>query len=302
MNKPTIYALFMAVLGLMLYQQHRISTLKQDRDGWRTRSLMLQDDLLGDSLLLAGNWAAARAHHQHADPETRAVWLANVDAVERADNVRKSKETDLLKKLSAQSEELALTQKTAEHLREQIVDMRKRMRVLADSAQSRAMEYFHIAQQRDSLLQEKEAVLTQLTEQLHQLSTALESKTVVRFKSPAGVDILYFGQTKDEKPHGHGLGFYSNGTKYDGEWDAGDKHGMGNYTYPNGERYEGTFSRNKRNGLGTYTWPNGDTYRGYWKDDKRNGEGAIKNAKGQVLRSGLWQNDKLAEGRAVDLK
>lgn len=302
MQQTHFYALLIAAILLLLFQQYRISALQAERSDWQTRARNLQDVHLGDSLLLAGDWAAARAHWQDADPPTRARWLANVDAAEQADTERKTKEAVTLRNLSAQTAQLEQIQKSEEQLREHVEDLRKKMRSLHDSAQRHAKAYFSLAYQRDSLLQEKEQVLAQMSEQLQQLSLAVQNKTVLRLKSPAGVDILYFGQTEEGKPQGHGLGFYANGTKYEGDWENGDKHGNGTYTYPNGERYEGTFNRNKREGLGTYTWPNGDTYRGYWKDDKRNGEGAIKNAKGQVLRSGLWKNDKLAEGRAVDLK
>jgi len=302
MKKLRLISSVIVLIGLGLKQQLRLNSLEQDVETWQARAMALQGAHLGDSLIRAGNWAAAREMYQNTGFTIRENWLARVDAAERADADRISKESALLNRLNEQTEQLAVSQKTAEDLQEQIAILRYNMRLLRDSAHGHAKEMLHLAQQHDSLWQEKEAVQAQLSEQLQRFNTELQNKAMLRFKSPTGVDIVYFGQTLDGKPHGRGTGFYSNGTNYEGEWVSGEKHGEGIYIYPNNERFEGTFMYNKRNGFGIYTWPNGDTYRGYWKDDKREGEGTIKNAKGQVLRSGLWQNDKLAEGRAVDLK
>jgi len=54
--------------------------------------------------------------------------------------------------------------------------------------------------------------------------------------------------------------YYSNGEKYDGEWDNGKISGKGNvenlklgrFYFHNGEKYDGEWSDNKENGKGKF--------------------------------------------------
>lgn len=300
MKKRILLTVLSAAVVLLIWQQYRLNSTQKERDAWKNDAEMLQTKHIGDSLLQTGDWAAARTHAQTIAPALRTAWLATVDTAEQAYLERQAADSTLRHQAASNNRQLVQTQQAENILRHEVSALRHSMRLLRDSAQARAMAYFQIAEQRDSLLREKTAIEAELAEQVQHLTEEVQSKSMLRFKSPAGVDILYFGRAVDGKPHGKGIGFYANGTNYEGDWDTGDKHGTGVYTYPNGERYEGTFVRNKRNGLGTYTWPNGDTYRGFWKDDMRNGEGAIKNDKEQILRSGLWENDKLVKGMGVD--
>lgn len=301
MKKHLPQALLALALLLLLFLYSRLRTAQNDLNDWKATAQTLQQAHVGDSLLLIGDWDAARAHGQALAPEARSAWLALVDSAEQANRADSAVQADQQGQRDAQARLLTEALQAEETLQDEVHELKNELRALRDSVSTRAMAILQVAQQRDSLFREKEAMMSDLTEQVSRLTEQVESQSMLRLKSPAGVDILYFGQTQNGRPHGKGIAFYANGNSYDGTWDSGDKHGSGTYTYPKGERYEGGFSRNQRDGLGTYTWPNGDTYRGYWKADRRNGEGVIRNTKGQVLRSGIWQNDKLVQGKNVQL-
>ena len=51
----------------------------------------------------------------------------------------------------------------------------------------------------------------------------------------------YEGELKDDEPHGHGTGYYSDGTiMYEGEWEDGLAHGKGTAYWEDGTiLYEG---------------------------------------------------------------
>ncbi len=149
-------------------------------------------------------------------------------------------------------------------------------------------------------LMSREVALTQLESKSDSLRNIMqvsekEKAEVIKFKSPSGVEITYFGQIKSGKPHGEGIGLYANGNKYEGEWSEGQKHGRGKYTFPNGEYYDGKFVNNQREGYGQYFWPNGDVYVGFWLNDRRHGKGVIKDYTGKVISTGEWVNDALSK-------
>lgn len=45
-------------------------------------------------------------------------------------------------------------------------------------------------------------------------------------------------------------------------------HGEGVYTWTDGRKYEGQYENDKKNGHGIYTWTDGREYEGYWKNGK----------------------------------
>ena len=67
--------------------------------------------------------------------------------------------------------------------------------------------------------------------------------------------------------------FYSDGTKYIGEWKAGKKNGQGWEDFKSGNVYEGNHVDNQREGQGTMTYTDGTKYKGEWKAGKKNGHG-----------------------------
>jgi hypothetical protein len=134
-----------------------------------------------------------------------------------------------------------------------------------------------------------------LTVQIELLGKKIDEQKTLKFKSPGGTQITYFGTTKDEKAHGNGIGLYANGNSYEGEWLEGQKHGKGVYKWADGERYEGDFILNKRTGFGIYYWSSGESYHGYWENDKQHGEGVILDKSGKEKQKGLWKNGRFSE-------
>jgi hypothetical protein len=127
-----------------------------------------------------------------------------------------------------------------------------------------------------------------------------DQQKLLKFKSPGGVDIYYVGYVnKDQKASGNGVGVYSNGNTYEGQWKNGKKHGLGMYKFPDGEYYEGDFEQDKRQGFGKYMRKSGEYYKGYWQADFREGEGVIYDKNGNVIKSGIWKQDKLVTEQKV---
>lgn len=54
------------------------------------------------------------------------------------------------------------------------------------------------------------------------------------------------------------------------------KSGSGVLNYTNGNRYEGEYENDKRHGHGTLYYANGDKYVGQWKNDQKHGSGNFK--------------------------
>ncbi|MFZ6051763.1 MORN repeat-containing protein [Halocola ammonii] len=115
------------------------------------------------------------------------------------------------------------------------------------------------------------------------------------FTSSKGNDVHYIGGVESGKANGEGVGLWSTGSRYRGEWKNNERHGEGTFHWPDGERYEGEFKSDKRHGKGSYFWSNGESFVGLWKNDKRNGKGTFYNADGKVVASGMWEDDELVE-------
>jgi len=71
---------------------------------------------------------------------------------------------------------------------------------------------------------------------------------------------------------GAGVIAFSNGQRYEGEWDD-LLNGYGVYAFPSGERFEGEFRNDRRNGLGVHSYSDGGSYEGEQHDDSRSGFG-----------------------------
>ena len=113
------------------------------------------------------------------------------------------------------------------------------------------------------------------------------------FKTSKGSQLHYVGQVKQGKANGYGVAILSTGSRYEGEWKDNQRHGQGSFYWPDGEYYVGTYRNDKRSGEGTYFWPNGEKFVGRWADDERTGEGVFYGKKGDVVASGLWEEDEL---------
>jgi len=146
-------------------------------------------------------------------------------------------------------------------------------------------------------------------------------------------NMIYEGQWRKNKEHGHGSLFNGNRSQtiYVGEWERGKMHGIGTYYYhtigrdgklEEGGKFCGDFKENSRHGIGKYSltdgstydgewrdnvpcgkglfyWPDGSTYDGHWKDGKRHGMGKLDSADG-FMYDGMWiYNAMEGKGSAV---
>ncbi len=125
----------------------------------------------------------------------------------------------------------------------------------------------------------------------------------------------YVGEWKDNKRNGQGIATFANGNIYEGEFKNGEYHGQGIIIFKSGNKYAGEFKNSKRHGKGTFTFANGDQYIGEFKNGKFNGQGTFsfingvkdvgkfKNGKlngfairydkkGNILKKGIWRDDK----------
>ena len=64
--------------------------------------------------------------------------------------------------------------------------------------------------------------------------------------------ISYTGNFDKGLRNGNGVGYYSNGNIYEGEWVNDKKHGHGKYIFKNGDIYEGEFKNDEINGKGIF--------------------------------------------------
>lgn len=90
-----------------------------------------------------------------------------------------------------------------------------------------------------------------------------------------------------------GIGVYvwENGSRYEGEYQDGQRHGKGIYYYEKGGKYVGQFKYNRREGFGTYYYTTGNKFQGYWEAEVKHGEGRLyKN--GKIVKEGTWQKGK----------
>jgi hypothetical protein len=100
---------------------------------------------------------------------------------------------------------------------------------------------------------------------------------------------------QDGHLNGHGVMIYSNGMKYDGDFEEFQGTGHGIKTFPDGNKYDGEFLRGDRNGRGIETWPSGARYEGEWLNNMANGAGAYVAADGSVY-NGIWTNGCFKDG------
>jgi len=87
--------------------------------------------------------------------------------------------------------------------------------------------------------------------------------------------------------HGKGVKKRKNGTLlYDGEFKNDKMHGQGTYYWSDGRITTGTLKNGFFNGKGTLTWPDGRKYVGDFKDDKIDGKGILTSSDGRIIHEG----------------
>jgi hypothetical protein len=296
-----LFAVLATFASLLFYLNNH--QLKEDLEQsqshlWRLEAWHRADSLFftGDSLAARQAWAAQGA----AEPlSSQAIDLRLAFLQTAANNalLRKQQRDSLQSVIAAYMRTNYLNRENIETLERRLYRSKTDVAELTDSLQSLSDDYQAERRRLDSLAAEQAAYQQAMDEKLADMEARAQSKQILKFKSPSNVDIVYIGETKDGKAHGHGIGLWVNGTAYTGQWERGKKHGQGLYEYPEGEKFEGGFVNDKRQGFGIYTWKNGDRYAGFWQDDLRHGEGTITNNKGEVVREGLWEKDQLVQRR-----
>lgn len=101
----------------------------------------------------------------------------------------------------------------------------------------------------------------------------------------ADYDEYYGTLNSDGLPDGLGVKFYSDGTLYVGEWEAGVQHTMGKglWQRPDGSQYEGNFIRGLKHGIGTQIFPDGSRYRGEFAKGYEHGHGTRFQKDGSIF-------------------
>lgn len=114
-------------------------------------------------------------------------------------------------------------------------------------------------------------------------------------------DGVFVGEAVGNRPHGFGTRFYTDGRKYEGNWNLGNMHGTGTFTYKNGDSWTGEWAEDKPlNGNGRYHLIDGkysEWLEGTLKNGKLSGEGK-RYVSEKLVEEGTFSNGKL-HGRGV---
>lgn len=164
---------------------------------------------------------------------------------------------------------------------------------LTKYASNYALESAAAREYREQIQRQMATLLLEEQELKKSLQSTQENLPVsIEFVNRKGVKVSYFGEVKNGKANGYGVGFYEGGGVYRGFWMENMRHGQGMYTWKNGDTYEGNYSQGERDGFGIYTFVSGEKYRGDWKSDVREGYGELWSPDGQLQWKGQWQKDK----------
>lgn len=139
------------------------------------------------------------------------------------------------------------------------------------------------------------SLIAKAHEEIRKKDKALQKEQrvqVISFPGNKGATIHYLGEVFDGKANGGGVGIWSTGSLYRGDWRNNLRHGKGSFQWADGETYTGEYIDGKREGEGTYTWPSGERYEGQWMSDRRNGEGILFDLDGNTRYEGQWNDDK----------
>ena len=96
------------------------------------------------------------------------------------------------------------------------------------------------------------------------------------------------------KKHGKGAFKWTDGSKFEGEFEFNNINGKGIYKWSDGRSYEGEWKNNKMDGKGEFKWADGRKYIGNYKDDKKCGFGEFF----WPMEESIWANGKMANNMA----
>lgn len=103
----------------------------------------------------------------------------------------------------------------------------------------------------------------------------------------------YYRTKKTGKKDGIGIIFWSDGSKYEGQFRNDMICGNGRKLMINGEYYKGQFDHDLPNGYGTYIELHGAKYEGEWKDGKMHGRGTQVFKDGEKTYVGQYYEGKM---------
>jgi hypothetical protein len=276
----TLLALILLVLLLraqVLVQDHQLELqdAQEERKGLDVMTNRLLELEQADALvILEGRYQDAmdayRLLAEDSDTVIGPAVQARIDAIgtlltDQHGSTQQADPKDLL---------LAQYRNRIEELGSRLLVQEHALQSVTDSLQARVADLSAALRQQDKELGKKEQV------------------QVITFNSNKGQKIHYLGEVQDGKAHGGGVGIWSTGSVYRGDWRNNLRHGQGTFEWADGERYEGTYVDGIREGLGTYHWPSGDRYVGQWRADRRNGPGTLYDMDGSVRYQGAWKDDK----------
>ncbi len=109
----------------------------------------------------------------------------------------------------------------------------------------------------------------------------------------------YKGYQVAGQNHGLGAYYWSDGSRYEGEFNKDTFAGYGVLYMPDGRViYEGEFKNSQPHGLGTFYYKSGSRYVGEWANGVECGTGILYDANSRVVYCGAW-NDGKPNGRGA---
>ena len=106
--------------------------------------------------------------------------------------------------------------------------------------------------------------------------------------------VEFYGKFEGGIPlDGRGIMVFTNGDRYDGEFQAGLRNGCGTFTFANGRQYMGQFEDDQFHGIGIWQLETGERYVGQFQSSKCEGWGTFLFPDGSS-KSGTWQDGALA--------
>lgn len=84
--------------------------------------------------------------------------------------------------------------------------------------------------------------------------------------------------------HGRGVQLWTDGSIYEGYWEADMACGKGRLISSNGNVYEGDWKNDEASGFGIHESANGTKYEGYWENNCKNGEGVETSKDGKMYK------------------
>lgn len=284
--------IFLLVYGITLYLQRKsINELKEKLDTVESNirnsyESKLQYENSKNSILdliLTNN-------HQEA--------IALIDSINLNDSSRELTQTksNILSFVNEFEEQIELSQQNRllygqiEQFNESLIEKEDSVVNLAVNVEVLQNQLKNLTESYDDL---ESNLKNQLREEQEKYKEELSSRSTLRFKTAGGKDILYFGEIKDGKANGYGVGLWTDGSTYEGFWENNLRNGTGTQEWTDGELYEGAYKNDKREGYGIYTWSNGEQYKGGWKNDIRHGKGIIYDQNGEPIQAGEFENDRL---------